>query len=270
MKCEDFEAKLLDYIDGSLSETEKQEIENHLERCEKCLDELMHSQQVLQLFEKGETVKPDDTLRINFYHMLHNEIKKSKAGTSELLNKPAEPWHNRLIFKIAAGIAILICGTFAGLIINSRIINSYQARELSELQSEVSTLKKTAMYAMLKNESSSNRIQAVSYADEFEKPDDNIINALVTTLNNDKNVNVRMAAAYALSKFTVQQSVSDSLVRSLSLQSDPIVQITLINILVEHKEKTALKPIESLINNKSTLSEVKTVAENGLQKLQKL
>jgi HEAT repeat protein len=120
---------------------------------------------------------------------------------------------------------------------------------------------------MLKDESSSNRIQAVSYVDELDKADENVIQVLIKTLNYDKNVNVRMAAAYALSKFSDQRAVCDSLVRSLSLQSDPILQVTLINILAERKEKSALRPIQEIIANKSTLKEVRDVAENSLRVL---
>jgi hypothetical protein len=76
-----------------------------------------------------------------------------------------------------------------------------------------------------------------------------------------------MAAAYALSKFADQRLVVDSLVKSLSLQRDPILQVTLINILAEKKEKSALKPIQEIISNKKTLKEVRAVAENSLRVL---
>jgi hypothetical protein len=76
-----------------------------------------------------------------------------------------------------------------------------------------------------------------------------------------------MAAAYALSKYTDQRSVSDSLVKSLSQQSDPILQVTLINILADRREKSALRPIQEIIANKSTLKEVRAVAENSLRVL---
>jgi hypothetical protein len=76
-----------------------------------------------------------------------------------------------------------------------------------------------------------------------------------------------MAAAYALAKFSDQRQVCDSLVKSLSLQDDPILQVTLINILVERKEKSALKPIQQIINSDKTLHEVKVVAENGVKQL---
>ncbi len=165
-------------------------------------------------------------------------------------------------------VALLICGTFIGIIFNSGINNSSQTKELSQLKSEVNALRKTAMFTMLKDESSSYRIQAVNYADEMDSPDENIIDALVKTLNNDRNVNVRMAAAYALAKFTSQRSVCDSLVKSLSLQSDPILQVTLINILVDLGEKSALGSNSDRSSTAiETLEEVKTVAAKGARLL---
>ena len=245
----------------------RQEIEKHLETCERCLDELNESQQILNLFSKDEMVKPDDSLRINFYHMLHSEMKKSEEKSRIMEYKTVIPWYNNSWYRVAAGIALLICGTFIGLLMHAGFSNSYTSNELKRLQSEVTDLKKTAMFTMLKEESSSDRIQAVRYVEEIDNPDQNMIEVLVKTLNSDKNVNVRMAAAYALSKFADRQAVCDSLVKSLSLQSDPILQVTLINILVERKEKSALRPIQEIIANKRTLKEVRAVAENSLRVL---
>jgi HEAT repeat protein len=129
-------------------------------------------------------------------------------------------------------------------------------------------LKKAALFTGLKDESSSYRIQAVNYADDLETPDENVIEVLFNTLNHDKNVNVRMAAAYALEKFANSQPVCDSLVMSLSRQTDPILQVTLINILVSRREKNALNPIQQIITNKNTIEEVRRVAENGAKILQ--
>lgn len=267
MKCEEVEAKMIDYLDNNLNDGSRQEIEKHLETCEKCLDELRESQQVMQLISKDEMVKPEDSMRINFYHMLHSEIKKSEERQTSSFRKPLTPWYNLRRYRIAAGIALLLCGTFIGVLIHSELINSYASNELKQLHSEVSALKKTAMFTMLKEESSSDRIQAVSYVDDLNNPDENVIEVLVETLNHDRNVNVRMAAAYALSKFADQRAVCDSLVKSLSLQTDPILQVTLINILVERKEKSALRSIQEIIANKSTLKEVRAVAENSLRVL---
>ena len=267
MKCEEVETKMIDYLDGNLEDREREEIEKHLETCERCLDELRESQGVLNLISNDEMIKPDDSMRINFYHMLHSQIKKNEDGDNLTLRKTFAPWYYLNRYRIAAGIALLICGTFIGLLVRTGFNNSYASKEISQLHSEITELKKATMLTMLKNESSSDRIQAVSYATELDKPDENVIEVLVKTLNHDKNVNVRMAAAYALSKYADQRAVCDYLVKSLSFQTDPILQVTLINILVERKEKSALKPIQQIITDKNTLKEVRAVAENSLRVL---
>jgi hypothetical protein len=267
MKCEEVETKMIDYLDRNLEESVRLEIEKHLETCERCLDDVKDSQQVLNLISNDEMIKPDDSLRINFYHMLHSEIKKSEERSVSSLSKPISPWYNISRYRFAAAIALLVCGTFVGLFLHSELNNRYASNELKQLHSEVSDLKKATMFTMLRGESSSDRIQAVSYAGDLDKADENVIEVLIKTLNNDKNVNVRMAAAYALSKFADERAVCDSLVKSLSLQSDPILQVTLINILAERKEKSALRPIQEIIANKSTLKEVRAVAENSLRVL---
>jgi hypothetical protein len=266
MNCEEVEKLMIDYLDLNLKDDKRFEIEKHLETCERCLDELKDTQEVMKLISNDEMEKPDDSLRINFYHMLHSEIKKNEVKFSPK-NIPVTNWYNITSYRIAAAIALLICGTFIGFFIRPGFNNSSASNELKKLHSEVSDLKKAAMFTMLTQESSSDRIQAVGYATDFGNADENVIGVLVKTLNNDKNVNVRMAAAYALSKFAYQRTVVDSLVKSLSQQSDPILQVTLINILAERKEKSALRPIQEIIANKSTLKEVRAVAENSLRVL---
>lgn len=258
---------MIDYLDNILEDGARQEIEKHLETCEKCLDEMRESQQVLNFISNTEIVKPDDSLRINFYHMLHSQIKKSEDTERPSVRNTSIPWYKFNRYGVAAAIALLVCGTFIGMLIQGGLIKSSASNDLKQLQSEVADLKKASMFTMLKQESSSDRIQAVRYADELDNPDENVIDVLVETLNNDKNVNVRMAAAYALSKFAYQRNVCDSLVKSLSLQNDPILQVTLINILAERKEKSALRPIQEIIANRSTLKEVRVVAENSIRAL---
>ncbi len=268
MKCEEIEMKMIDYLDGNLSEIEKEDFEKHIETCERCLDELMHSQKVLQLADQVPIEKPDESLRINFFHMLHDEIRKADEKDKTQTHSQSTAWYNRSSLRYAAGIAFLISGTAIGIFINAGLKNAGRSAELKRLQSEVTDLKRTALFTMLKEESSSYRIQAVGYADEIESPDENVIEVLINTLNHDKNVNVRMAAAYALEKFATERSICDSLVKSLSQQTDPILQVTLINILVGIKEKSALQPIQQILTNENTIEEVKRVAENGATTLQ--
>jgi len=51
----------------------------------------------------------------------------------------------------------------------------------------------------------------------------------------------------------------------LAAQTEPILQVVLMNILVENKEKDAIKPMQRIIEDDKTLKEVKNVAQKGIQ-----
>lgn len=267
MKCAEIETALIDFIDNKLDKTERGEIENHLATCERCLDMVRDYKHLFNTMETSESEQPDESLRKNFDHMLEGEKNKLMIEKTRLsLLRPTRFGYSR-IMTIAAGIALLLAGAFTGILIKSNMNSAADKQELSELKTEVQDMKEIVMLNMLKEESPSQRLQAVSYSEELRSPDAKILKALISTLNQDKNVNVRLAAAYSLAKYASQQSVRDSLVASLSAQTEPIIQVVLMNILVEQKESNAIQPMQNIIANEKTLKEVKDVAQNGLKVL---
>lgn len=267
MKCVEIETMMMDYLENTIDDKDRKAIEKHLETCESCLDTLRQCQKLLKMMPSDNMEHPDESLRINFYHMLHKEMERSDNEPIKAHVKQLNTWYSNKPFLVAAGIALLLCGTFIGILIRPDNRNSLRSHDISQLQNQVNDLRKTTMLTMLKDESSSHRLEGISYADDIRKPDDTILNALFSTLNNDKNVNVRLAAAYSLSKFTDERMVCDSLIASLPKQNEPIIQITIINILVGIKEKSALKTIKKMIDNQNVIDEVKVVAQNGAKEL---
>jgi HEAT repeat protein len=121
------------------------------------------------------------------------------------------------------------------------------------------------MLNMIDDESASQRIKAVSYAEDMSSPNQQVIDVLVNTLNRDKNVNVRLAALYSLQRFADRRAVRDSLVNSLRNQTEPIIQVVLINLLAEKRDTRAIKPIQDIMTDKKTLKEVKEAAQRSLK-----
>src|SRR5947199_292919 len=83
--------------------------------------------------------------------------------------------------------------------------------------------------------------QGANVALKIVKADDEVVNALVKSMHSDPNTNVRLAALEALTKFRAQPHVRKVLIESLAIQKDPVVQIALIQLLVQMKEKDAVK-----------------------------
>jgi HEAT repeat protein len=240
-------------------------VEKHLETCERCLDELKDFQELLHTVDSTGMEQPDESLRINFYHMLHGEINKQSVQNQKLPEMPVTVRSLSSWLRIAAAVALLLAGTFIGLTINSVLNRQKNNEQVAGLKTEMQSMKELVMLSMLKQESPSQRIQAVNYTDDIQAPDIKVLNALTETLNNDKNINVRMAAAYSLAKYADRQSVRDSMVASLSKQTEPIMQVVLMNILVEKKESSAIKPIQKIMSDEKSMKEVKDVAQKGLK-----
>ncbi|MGN6211010.1 HEAT repeat domain-containing protein [Parafilimonas sp.] len=269
MQCYDVESLLIDYLDAQLHPNDRAPLEKHLNECIQCRQALEEYRQIFDGIQKDKIKKPGPALREKFENMLQSEL--NIEATANIVNKPEEKAAvvkpiNRyaLLYRIAASIILIVSGFFIGTTVTN---NKPGNGQVAELKNEVREMKETLTVKLLNEESASERIKAVSYADEITDPDNKIVMALITTLNEDDNVNVRLAALYALAKFSNSNKVSDALVASLGKQTEPLMQIALINILTEKKETKAKAPIQEILKDKNTLPPVKEIAEKGLKVL---
>jgi hypothetical protein len=102
---------------------------------------------------------------------------------------------------------------------------------------------------------------------ELHKPDDEIVDVLFKTLRNDPNTNVRLAALEALSRFHEDPAIRKRLVTGLTEQTDPMVQIRLIQLMVEMKEKEIVDDLKQMVDDEGTMKAVKDEAYSGILKL---
>jgi HEAT repeat protein len=102
---------------------------------------------------------------------------------------------------------------------------------------------------------------------EAEKTDASVLDALLNTLNGDPSTNVRLAAVDALYIFRDQPRVREALVQLLERQKSPLVQISIIDLLVEIREQKAMDALRFLIQNERTNPSVREHAEWGIRQL---
>jgi len=266
MNCKEIENVLIDYLDHSLPAETAKTVEKHLDSCSDCRLKTEQTRVILMQIASAPMHEPDETLSFEFEKMLEQEIKALQNETKT--RWMARPWV-RMSLRVAAGILLLITGFGLGLRYNARKANP-DIKEMSAMQSDMKEMKQMLMFSLLKQESASERIKAVNYVDEMSNPDEKVIKALFNTLDFDKNPNVRLAAAYSLSRFGNVKTIRDQLVSSLAKQTEPIVQITLINMLVELREVKAIEPIQEILHNKTVIKEVKEQADKGLKRLNEI
>jgi hypothetical protein len=206
--------------------------------------------------DRSSRFEPTAQLKTSFDKMLQVEM----ATTKEAKVVKFQP----VFYRVAAAITLLLVGVALGF-----WINKYQQQEerLTQIANELNATKQLMM-SMLDNEQSpGQRILGVKAAYASPKPDTDVVDALINLMNEDPNSNVRLAAVDALKKFYEDKTVRKALIGSLSKQTDPSVQIALIQLLVEMKEKDALKPLQHIIDDEEILPAVKDEAHAGIFKL---
>jgi len=274
MNCKEVQAVMIDYLDQALPAPAAAQLAEHLAGCDECRREADDLRHLLTAMKGSGQQQPSPTLRENLNTMLQSELNmETMANLLTTPGKEAKPRGKVIAFfasaagRVAAAVILVASGIGIGMELRSGPKVDTQS-ELISLKAEVRDMKKEMKEQQLLNgiddESASERIKAVSYAEEMASPDQKVIDALFNSLNNDKNVNVRLAALYSLARFADRHVVRDSLVTSLGAQTEPIIQVVLINLLAEKRERKAIGPIREIMTNKKTLKEVKDAAQKSL------
>lgn len=239
---------LTDYLDGNLSEDETLAVEKELANNATARKILEQLKEILGAIDTSVELSPRPSLQQNFSAFLKTKIDKKEDR--KIL------FFDSAYFKVAAAVLMLIVAGGVGFFIGGQ-------RNTSDL-AEKSEVAQTLLLAKLDNQYSvSQRLIGINEVYEAT-PDDALVKALIKLMNDDTNTNVRLAAVSALARFYDEPFARQALLDALSTQSDPLVQIELIQILVYKQEQEAVKPLENIINNDQTLQAVKDEAHAGL------
>lgn len=248
------------YLLNDIPEPARKEMEAHFHACEKCMDSLSKTSEVEEIFKSVPRDEIQDRMRSEFLEFLEGEKERSAQ-------KPrfAKDSRRVLIYlSIAASVAFFIIGFFSGKEVTKRSVNNDQ---ITALKKEVQETKNLMILSMLKQTSASRRIMAVNYAEEMDVMEPELTDALFFSLNQDKSENVRLAALEVLSRYAAVQDIRSELLNSFKIQTDPIIQITLINLMVNLKEKESVPILQNLIDKEDTYEYVKAQAQQGLKLL---
>ncbi len=259
--CQHIQPLLIDFVDKTLGRDDTEKVRRHLENCRACREEVDHLVVLFQAMNKVEDEQPDPSMKAGFEAILEAEKQtQAAAPVIDMASRRRSPLHSPFM-QLAAGVALLIAGMMLGLLF---LGNHGNNRQVAQLSNEVDQLKDMLIMSKLDQPSASQRIMAANYLEEMSTPGTDVLKALINTMNTDDNANVRMAALNALSKFSNEPIVRDALVDALSVQTDPIIQISLINILVQMNETRAVDKMKQLIDDNGTNESVKKLAEKGV------
>jgi len=121
------------------------------------------------------------------------------------------------------------------------------------------------MLTMLEKSSATERIKAVGLTNNFSEVDNKVVMALLNTLNNDPNVNVRLASVEALMKYSEDSFVREGLVQSITKQDSPLLQLALAEAMVELQETKSVNKFNELLSRKDLNHSVRKRIEKSIK-----
>ena len=273
MNCERTQEKFADYLTGDLDEAGRTDVQRHILACAACREDIESLTVVWAKLGVLPEEQPGGGLRHRFYAML--EEYKDGLEAREKSSRPSgragrlAGWREWFTFRRPAFAAsfsafLLFVGLGAGWLLNG---SGAGGGRLTTLSREVQDMRQQVALSLLGKASATERIQGIGYSAAVENPNDKTLAALFNALDNDPNPNVRLAAVDALYLFRNKPGVRESLVRSLAIQTYPLVQVALIDFLVEVREARAAEALKLLIQRNELTPEVKKRAEQGLKQI---
>jgi hypothetical protein len=206
---------------------------------------------------------PSVALRARFYQRL-NEINNARDRSVRGGFAWWKPGLSGLVRQATMALALVALGVYVG---RGNRSAPGSAKDVQQLQSQVQTLRQTVALSLLDRQSATSRLEGISWSSQVQRPDPQLMAALVRTLNRDPNVNVRLSSLDALEKFIDDATVRKALVDSIPLQDSPLVQIALIDALVHVRDNAAASELKRLTGDTGMNTAVRQRAQWGLQKL---
>jgi hypothetical protein len=256
MTCDEAKQLFADYWSHALSDEEEIGFEAHLGACQACRTEAERLGALWSDLASLPVEQPGAGLRARFYETL-------AAYRSGAVERLAPLPSRRLVWQIAASIALLLAGVGAGYGLRPN-----PAPEVVQLREEVANMRQLVALSLLQQQSASERLRGVSYAYRVEPSDSEVLSALLNTVNRDSNVNVRLAAVDALHPFASSAATRSAIVQALPKQTSPLVQVALIDLLVDLKERQAEPELRQLLQNSAADTGVRERAQWALERLQ--
>lgn len=267
MTCEEITGLLADYLQGGMAAEESARVREHIEQCAACREDVA----MWQKLEAVPDEKPSAELSSRFNTMLesYQQGRWEKAQLARehgkfLDLKALVTWARTPAFSVAWAAVLVIGAFFAGRYLD-RDHNSTE--QLTQLRQELRNTQQLMVVSMLRQQSASERLQGVSYSRREGDVDPKVMDALLRTLRYDSSVDVRLAALDVLSRYGNRPEVHQGLVEALQGQQSPLVQLSLIDVLVEQHSSGTADELKQLETNPKLDPSVRKRVQWGIQQL---
>ncbi len=264
----ELELIMMDYISGRMSPDEVLAFNQLIVENPEYSQELIELKHMMELFAQHDSAdipEPSSQMDQNFYAILHEEVAQDvvqKKGIWQVLTAWLQLPQLRLM---AYGFSFLFFGVFIGHYLH--LLNGQSDLEAERLAIKDQQIQALTVLSLLDMPSANKRLMAVNLAGMSDNPNDSIVDALLVTLKQDSNVNVRLEALEVLAQHTEQVSVRSGLVQAINFQNSPMVQIALANLMLQLNEQKAVEPIQRLLKQPELIDPVRAKLNETINEL---
>ena len=257
LTCEQARERLAErWVDG-IDEPRRMELDAHLGGCSDCREQAEELDSMWHAMALMPEEEPSRRMRANFDHML-DAYRAGGAATGPAMAETqtassARPprwweglaalWPRQPLVQFAIAGAALVFGLVSGHLYTAR---QQDQQTIAQLRGEMNGMRQLVALSLLQQQSASDRLKGVTYSVRMEPAADEVLNALLDTLREDGNVNVRLAAVDALRQFSTRQAVRRGLREAIGNQDSPLVQVALIDWAMESRDNGSLPALREL------------------------
>lgn len=234
----------------------------HLEACASCRSEAAELEEVWSgLATLPEPAPPTEALR----ERVDAVIAAYRAGLGAA-GEETSPWagedHPRQLrprphrvpgshpaLRWVAALAATVAAAAIGLAVGWITASDRGGSEVAALRTEVRSLHQMVALSLLEGPSASERLRGVSFGASLPQPEGPVTAALVQTVGQDPNVNVRLAAVDALAPVASSDPhVRRALIEALAMEQSPLVQVAIADLLLDTDGEEARRAVSSLLD----------------------
>ncbi len=205
-----------------------------------------------------DDAQPSPGLRARFYERLASATEQARNRRPKLFGL----WPLRPAWQAALTAVVFAAGLGVGVLSRQSSV-----AQVAELQGEVQHMRQLVALSMLNRQSPAARLEGVSWSSRVHAPDQEMSAALISALNRDPNVSVRLSAVDALTNLGRDKTIRGQLIESIPEQPSPLVQIALIDALVQVGAREAGPELTTIANNIHYDRNVRQRSQWALQQL---
>ena len=252
MNREHISNQIIRLIKEDLSPQERSEILTLIHENQEVKNEYEAYCDLMQRLKDTRLYYPSDHTVVKFNTWLQTQTELTQNDRSPVLIGIRGRWWK---YVVAASIALIV--SLLG--VTSLFMNQSLSRQFRA--------QKDTLIHLVSTENTTGRIKGINQSYEMHSLDDEVLDVLLKILQTDESTNVRLAALDALSNALTEEKVKTALIRILENESEPIIQISIINTLVQIKDNRIRGSLQDLLDQDHVPDDVKEEAFIGITRL---